>query len=99
MSIPPASANYTTWPPTPGRCAISTSSPTRQDIVTELRAELLEWLITTTRPTTVSGVNSARFGAPTALNRQRQQRYQTVVNRDGKINPRRLHDLKNKNYL
>ena len=69
-----------------------------QDLVRELRAELLEWLITTTRPGTVSGVNSARFGAP-ELNRQRQQRYQTVVNRDGKINPRRLRHLENKNYL
>ena len=50
-----------------------------QDIVRELQADLLEWLITTTRPGTVSGVNSARFGSPT-LNRQRVQRYQTVVN-------------------
>ncbi len=72
--------------------------PDYQDIVAELRSDLLEWLITTTRPGTVSGVNSARFGAP-ALNRQRRQRYQTVVNRDGKINPRRLRDLENKNYL
>ncbi|MCY3781667.1 MAG: hypothetical protein OXG78_15235, partial [Chloroflexi bacterium] len=69
-----------------------------QDIVGELRSDLLEWLITTTRPGTVSGVNSARFGSP-ALNRQRLQRYQTAVNRDGKINPRRLRGVKNKNYL
>ena len=72
--------------------------PEYQDIVAELRADLLEWLITTTRPGTVSGVNSARFGSP-GLNRQRRQRYQTVVNRDGKINPRRLRDVENKNYL
>lgn len=69
-----------------------------QNIVRELQSELLEWLITTTRPGTVSGVNSARFGTPT-LNQQRLQRYQTVVNHDGKINPRRLRVLKNKNYL
>ncbi len=69
-----------------------------QDKVRELRADLLEWLITSARPGTVSGVNSARFGSP-GLNRQRLQRYQTVVNRDGKINPRRLHETKNKNYL
>ena len=67
-------------------------------IVRELRNELLEWLITTTRPRTVSGVNSARFGAP-ALNRQRIQRYQTVVNRDGKIQPGQLRNVANKNYL
>ena len=67
-------------------------------IVDELRSELLELLITTTRPRTVSGVNSARFDTP-ALNRQRLQRYQTVVNRDGKINPTLMHAAKNKNYL
>ncbi len=73
-------------------------TPEYQDVARELRADLLEWLITTTRPGTVSGVNSSRFGSP-SLNRQRIQRYQTVVNHDGKINPRRLHDLDNKNYL
>ncbi len=66
--------------------------------VEELRAELLEWLITSTRPRTVSGVNSSRFDAP-QLNRQRIQRYQTVVNQDGKINPKLLRAAKNKNYL
>ena len=69
-----------------------------QAVVDGLRSNLLEWLITTTRPGTVSGVNSARFGSP-ALNRQRLQRYQTAVNRDGKIHPRRLRNVKNKNYL
>ncbi|MCY3833642.1 MAG: sulfatase-like hydrolase/transferase [Chloroflexi bacterium] len=69
-----------------------------RSIVDELRSELLEWLITTTRPRTVSGVNSARFDTP-ALNQQRIQRYQTVVNRDGKINPALMHAAKNKNYL
>ncbi len=66
--------------------------------VDELRGDLLEWLITTTRPRTVSGVNSARFDKPD-LNRQRVQRYQTAVNRDGKINPARLRLARNKNYL
>ncbi len=69
-----------------------------QALVQELRGELLEWLITTTRPNTVSGVNSARFDSP-ALNRQRVQRYQTVVNRDGKIHPGLLRRARNKNYL
>ena len=68
------------------------------DKVAELRADLLEWLITSTRPGTVSGVNSARFGEP-EVNRQRVLRYQTVTNRDGKINPQRLREVKNKNYL
>ena len=68
------------------------------DKAAELRADLLEWLITTTRPGTVSGVNSARFGNP-QVNSQRLLRYQTVTNRDGKINPRRLRETTNKNYL
>ena len=69
-----------------------------QAVAADLRGELLEWLITTTRPRTVSGVNSARFDTP-ELNRQRVQRYQTVVNRDGKIHPKLLRGAKNKNYL
>lgn len=67
-------------------------------IARDLRDELLEWLITTTRPGTVSGVNSVRFDTP-ARNRQRRQRYQTMVNRDGKINPDLLRRATNKNYL
>ena len=69
-----------------------------QDIAAELRSDLLEWLITSTRPRTVSGVNSSRFEAP-ELNQQRVQRYQTVTNRDGKINPTLLRGAKNENYL
>ncbi len=69
-----------------------------QDLVRELRGELLEWLITTARPRTISGVNTTRFDAP-QLNPQRLQRYQTVVNRDGKINPGLLRAASNKNYL
>ncbi len=72
--------------------------PDYEHIARELREELLEWLITTTRPGTVSGVNSARFDAP-ELNQQRLLRYQAVVNHDGKINPARLRRAKNKNYL
>ena len=69
-----------------------------QPIVDELRSNLLEWLITSTRPRTVSGVNSARFDTPD-LNPQRVQRYQTMVNLDGKINPALMHSARNKNYL
>ncbi|MCY3915581.1 MAG: sulfatase-like hydrolase/transferase [Chloroflexi bacterium] len=69
-----------------------------ETVVDELRSDLLEWLITSTRPRTVSGVNSARFDTP-ALNPQRVQRYQTVVNLDGMINPALIGAAKNKNYL
>ena len=64
----------------------------------ELGEALLDMLIATTRPRTVSGVNSARFDAP-ELNSQRRLRYQTVVNRDNKINPALLWRAKSKNYL
>lgn len=64
----------------------------------ELKDDLLNRLITTTRPGTVSGVSSARFDAP-PVNRQRVLRYQTVTNRDGKIHPKLLESAKNKNYL
>ena len=69
-----------------------------QSVVEDLRSELLEWLITSSRPRTVSGVNSSRFETP-KLNPQRRQRYQTVVNLDGKINPALLHSAKNKSFL
>ena len=72
--------------------------PAAQGTVQELKDDLLNWLITTTRPRTVSGVNSARFDAPD-INPQRVLRYQTVTNRDGKINPARLHSAGTKNYL
>ena len=72
--------------------------PTYQNIVQELHHDLLNWLITTTRPRTVSGVNSARFDSPD-MNPQRVLRYQTVTNRDGKINPDLLRTARSKNYL
>ena len=86
------------WRLIPGRCKTCYFDGDCQAIVDELRSELLEWLITTTRPRTVSGVNSARFDTP-ERNPQRVQRYQTVVNLDGKINPGLLHSAKSKNYL
>jgi arylsulfatase len=66
--------------------------------VQDLKNALLNWLITSTRPRTVSGVNSVRFDKP-EINAQRVVRYQTVTNHDGKINPKLLHLAKSKNYL
>ena len=69
-----------------------------RDKTRDMREALLEMLITSTRPRTVSGVNRARFDAPD-LNPQRLLRYQTAVNRDGKIHPALLWHARNKNYL
>lgn len=69
-----------------------------QGKVQELKNDLLNWLITSTRPRTVSGVNSARFDTP-EMNEQRILRYQTVTNHDGKINPKLLYSARTKNYL
>jgi choline-sulfatase/uncharacterized sulfatase len=63
-----------------------------QGKVEEMRAELLSWLVTTTRPTTVHPV-------PNELTAQRVSRYQHAVNADGKQSPQRLKSLATLNYL
>jgi hypothetical protein len=61
-----------------------------------MREELLNWLITTTRPVTVHQLNS-EFRA---TNWQRRYRYFHQVNRDGKVNPDRIRrEVTIKNYL
>lgn len=66
-----------------------------QDLVAEMRLELADWLITTTRPKTVLGVNShAAFDS-----RESVTRYGCQVNADGKIGPDRMLSGLTKNYL
>ena len=50
------------------------------DIVRELERDLLDWLVTTMRPSTLHG--PARFGGPQGVTR-----YGSSVNADGKIHP------------
>jgi choline-sulfatase/uncharacterized sulfatase len=64
-------------------------------VVEELRYELVNWLITTTRPTTVLGVNSHH----TFESEQSVVRYGCQVNPDGKINPELLLHGRTKNYM
>jgi choline-sulfatase/uncharacterized sulfatase len=63
-----------------------------QGKVQELRAALLEALVTTTRPATVHSV-------PNALTPQRVSRYQHSVNLDWKQSPERFRELATLNYL
>ncbi|MEQ8677171.1 MAG: hypothetical protein RLP44_17505 [Aggregatilineales bacterium] len=70
--------------------------PEKQDLITELRSDLLEWLITTKRPKTVHGVNSGILPE----GKQYIQRNGTAVNADGKIATSLLSDaIYGKNYL
>ncbi|MHB0936067.1 MAG: sulfatase family protein [Armatimonadota bacterium] len=57
--------------------------PDYAGVVKDLRAELLDWLVTTTRPCSSLGVNSHRTFPST----QSQVRYLCQVNADGKFNP------------
>ncbi|MEM6428762.1 MAG: hypothetical protein AAF708_05925 [Deinococcota bacterium] len=70
-----------------------------QDKVNELTQDLLNWLITTTRPKMANGVYNLRTNDLPQMNRQRRQRYLTVSNLDGKLNPNLLCHMKSKNYL
>lgn len=70
-----------------------------QDVVQELSRDLLNWLITTTRPRTVNGVNSLGGVISAEKNVQRVGRFRTFSNRDGKINPVLLRTARTKNYI
>lgn len=63
-----------------------------QDIVESLKNDLLNWMITTTRPKTVHGVKQGKSN-------QRKKRYGHSINADSKIHPDRIKDCETKNYL
>jgi len=64
----------------------------QKDRIGEMRSELLDWLVTTTRPATVHGANMGP--GP-----QRMRRYHDAVNYDNKINPEILRGMDFRNYL
>ena len=64
----------------------------QQPRLREMHADLLNWLVTTTRPASVHGADMK----PAA---QRTRRYHVAVNADGKIHPDVLGALDFKNYL
>ncbi len=67
--------------------------PDHQSTVAELTKDLLDWLVTTTRPVTTLGL------PPQPPDPQHVTRYKCVVAQDGKLNPSRLHEVRTKNYL
>ncbi len=60
--------------------------PAYKGVVDAMRLELLDWLITTTRPVSVHQVNNTPLQGPP--NAQRVERYHVVTNRDGRMNPK-----------
>jgi choline-sulfatase/uncharacterized sulfatase len=64
----------------------------QQGRVQEMRNDLLNWIITTTRPTSV-------HGADMKPGHQRKRRYHVTVNEDNKINPVLMKKMDFKNYL
>lgn len=61
-------------------------------LVRELKADLLDWLVTTTRPVSVLGLT------PSAGS-QSVTRYQCTVNRDGKVHPDRIRQMTHRGYV
>ena len=73
--------------------------PDCREKVAELRADLLDWLVTTTRPATVLGA-SDKGGNLSESSPQRITRYRCTVNRDRKLPPGWIRsDLSPRNYL
>jgi len=63
-----------------------------KDIVREIQFDLLEWLITTTRPVTIHPTRVFKDG-------QTITRYNNIINLDGKIHPDNIRQIKRKNYI
>ena len=68
------------------------SDPAHQDKVRELQTDLLDWLVTTTRPATVLRAQS--WDSPQAVTR-----YRNTVNADGKLPTARVRERAGGNYL
>ena len=63
-----------------------------QSVVRELERDLIDWLVTTTRPTTVHPMAASESDQAVA-------RYGHTVNADGKVNPERIGELAGGNYV
>ena len=64
------------------------------DLITSMKADLYDWLVTTTRPVSAIGVE-----APADLHRQTKRRFQRDILADGKMDARWLADRRTDNYL
>ena len=67
--------------------------PEYQGVIAELTKNLLDWLVTTTRPVTALGLPEQLPDA------QHITRYKCTVEQDGKLNPQQLRNVRTKNYL
>ena len=61
------------------------------DVIRDIQANLLDWMITTTRPTTVH--------PPAETTSQSELHYRNAVNADGKIHPDRIRATRGRNYI
>ena len=66
--------------------------PDRQGLIREIERDLLDWLVTTTRPATV-------LGSSTPQSSQTITRYHNTTNHDLKTHPDRLKEMGHGNYL
>jgi arylsulfatase A-like enzyme len=64
----------------------------------ELKAELLDWLVSTARPVSVHGVNSNPWGLPAPAGPS-AERYGIWTHRDGRIGPREIRQRAGGNYV
>lgn len=69
--------------------------PAYAEKVRELQADLLNWLITTTRPGTTLGANSHFLFNST----QAVERYHCLVNADNRVNPERIKNSPMRHYV
>ena len=67
--------------------------PEHRETVREMERELIDWLVTTTRPATVLPA------APAGMGDQERMRYHHYVNADGKTHPDKVRLNVGKNYL
>ncbi len=66
--------------------------PDYAEVARELKDELTDWLVTTTRPTTI-------LPAVRGESRDLRVRYHNAVNADGKIHPDRIRATRHRNYI
>ncbi len=71
--------------------------PAQRGRVAEMKAELLDWLVATTRPKSVLGVNSLGTAQPDG--QQTVARYGVWTHRDGKIGAKQIRLRAGGNYL
>ena len=73
--------------------------PSHRVTVEELKGELLDWLVASSRPVTVNGVNAGAFGLHRPDDPQVTASYRTWACQDGKVGPRDIRARAGGNHL